>query len=1164
MDDAPNLMPTRILGGVPDGYEPFVIAEKARAHGLVVFVTRDDVHLQQMLDALKAISPDITLLPFPAWDCVPYDRVSPHRELQSHRVATLGRLEEGLSGPAIVITTAAAVLQKVPPKGSFSNLSRNFSRGARLDVNELRQFLVKIGYMASEQVMEPGEFAIRGGLVDLFPAGAEMPVRLDLFGDEIDELRPFDPMSQRTSGTLNSVTVGPVSEVLLHSSAVERFRSNYRSLFGAAESDDALYESISNGQSHPGMEHWLPLFYGELAPLFEYTGSAPIFLEDAVADAVKGRVEQIADYYEARRAMDPKSGGQRTLSLEEAGGPYHPVPADQLFLSDQAWVAALNQKEATTFSAFAPADLDGVSDDAGGRPGRNFADVRAQGDVNIYDAVIAYIRASQGQGRKVVLAVTSEGARTRMAKVLREHGLSHVIEPDGWAALDFTDHSSTALLVLSLETGFETPNWAVLTEQDILGDRMAGRTRKQKRASDQFIQDAGALVNGDLVVHEEHGIGRFQGLEAIDAGGAPHDCVKLIYAGDDKLYVPVENIEVLSRFGSDTAGVMLDKLGGVAWQARKSKLKQRIRDMAEQLIRVAAARHIKTAPEFQPQTGLYDEFAARFPFAETEDQLTAISDCLEDLTRGRPMDRLLCGDVGFGKTEVALRTAFSVALSGAQVAVVVPTTLLARQHYRTFKERFAGLPVKVAQLSRLVSPKETKAVKEGLASGEVDIVIGTHALLGKSMEFRDLGLLVVDEEQHFGVAHKERLKQLKENVHVLTMTATPIPRTLQLALAGVRELSLITTPPVDRLAVRTFVTPYDGVVVREALMREKYRGGQSYYVCPRVRDLDTVAGRLEALVPELKVGIAHGQMPPAALEDVMTAFADGQYDILLATNIIESGLDLPQVNTIIIHRADMFGLSQLYQLRGRVGRSKVRGYSYLTLNPSQKLTDTASKRLNVMQTLDTLGAGFSLASHDLDIRGAGNLLGDEQSGHIKEVGIELYQHLLEEAIEAARGGDGDALAVKESWSPAINSGTAVLIPDDYVKDLGLRMSLYRRIADLSGSEDIDAFAVELADRFGPLPDELENLLKVVELKDLCRRANVERLDAGPKGIVITFKDNTFANPPGLVDFIGRQAGTAKLKPDHKLVLVRTWRGPKDRLPGLKTVMDQLAQIAQAA
>ena len=1164
MDDALPLSATTQMGGVPDGYEPFVLAQQAREKGAIVFVARDDVHLQQAVDTLAGIAPDVDVLPFPAWDCVPYDRVSPHREILSRRVATLSKLEDALSNATIVITTAAAAVQKVPPKGSFSNLSRSFKRGSQLDVEDLRRFLVKIGYMTAEQVMEPGEFAIRGGLIDVFPAGADLPVRLDLFGDEIDELRPFDPMSQRTSGTLNGLTLGPVSEVLLHSSAVETFRSNYRSLFGAAESDDALYESISNAQTHPGMEHWLPLFYGQLVPLFEYTGDAPILLDNAVADAVKGRIEQIADYYEARRVMDPKSGGQKTLSLDEAGGPYHPVPADQLYLSDQAWVGALNSHDATTFSPFAPADLDDASGDAGGRPGRNFADVRAQGDVNIYDAVTAYVRAVQAQNRKVVIAVTSEGARSRIAKLLREHGLAQVIEPDGWGSLDFADHSSVALVVLGLEAGFETPDWVVLTEQDILGERMAGRTRKQKRAADQFIQDAGALTTGDLVVHEEHGIGRFEGLETIDAGGAPHDCVKLIYAGEDKLYVPVENIEVLSRFGSETAGVMLDKLGGVAWQARKSKLKQRIRDMAEQLIRVAAARHIKTAPEFQPQTGLYDEFAARFPFAETEDQLTAISDCLEDLSQGRPMDRLLCGDVGFGKTEVALRTAFAVGLSGAQVAVVVPTTLLARQHYRTFKERFAGLPVKVAQLSRLVSPKETKEVKEGIASGDVDIVVGTHALLGKSIEFRDLGLLVVDEEQHFGVAHKERLKQLKENVHVLTMTATPIPRTLQLALAGVRELSLITTPPVDRLAVRTFVTPYDGVVVREALMREKYRGGQSYYVCPRVRDLDTVAGRLEALVPELKIGIAHGQMAPAALEDVMTAFADGQYDILLATNIIESGLDLPQVNTIIIHRADMFGLSQLYQLRGRVGRSKVRGYAYLILNPSQKLTETASKRLNVMQTLDTLGAGFSLASHDLDIRGAGNLLGDEQSGHIKEVGIELYQHLLEEAIEAARSGGDEERSVKEGWSPAINSGMAVLIPDHYVKDLGLRMSLYRRIADLSGSEDIDAFAVELADRFGPLPEEVENLLKIVDLKDLCRRANVERLDAGPKGAVITFRNNTFANPPGLVDFIGRQAGTAKLKPDHKLVLVRGWSAPKERLPGLKAVMDQLTEIAEAA
>ena len=606
------------------------------------------------------------------------------------------------------------------------------------------------------------------------------------------------------------------------------------------------------------------------------------------------------------------------------------------------------------------------------------------------------------------------------------------------------------------------------------------------------------------MVHVDHGIGRYDGLETLTVGGAPHDCIRVIYAGEDKLFVPVENIEVLSRYGSETAGVQFDKLGGVGWQARKAKLKNRIREMAEQLIQVAAARHLKKADSYAPTEGLYDEFAARFPYVETDDQDRAIAETLDDLSSGKPMDRLVCGDVGFGKTEVALRAAFVAALSGQQVAVVVPTTLLARQHYKTFSERFAGLPVRIGHLSRLVTGKAATATKAEMASGTLDIVVGTHALLAKSIHFKNLGLLIIDEEQHFGVAHKERLKQLKSDVHVLTLSATPIPRTLQLALSGVREMSLIATPPVDRLAVRTFVLPFDPVVIREAILRERYRGGQCFYVCPRLKDIDEVAERLEALVPEVKVAVAHGQMAARQLEDVMTAFADGQYDILLATNIIESGLDMPRVNTIMIHRADMFGLGQLYQLRGRVGRGKARGYAYLTLRPNRRLSKAAEKRLDVMQTLDTLGAGFTLASHDLDIRGAGNLLGDEQSGHIREVGIELYQHLLEEAVAAARAGEGME-AVEDTWSPQITLGSPILIPDGYVPDLGVRLSLYRRIGDVTADDEVEALAAEMIDRFGPLPTEVENLLKVIRIKVLCRTANAEKIDAGPKGAVIGFQ-----------------------------------------------------------
>ena len=696
----------------------------------------------------------------------------------------------------------------------------------------------------------------------------------------------------------------------------------------------------------------------------------------------------------------------------------------------------------------------------------------------------------------------------------------------------------------------------------MLGERISRPPRRQKRA-DQFIAEATEIAEGDLVVHQEYGIGRYDGLATLTVTGAAHDCLRLIYDGEEKLFLPVENIEMLSRFGAEGQGVGLDKLGGAGWQARKARMKSRIRDMAGALIRTAAERQTREAPGMMPSEGSFDEFCARFPFAETEDQARAIADVLEDLASGRPMDRLICGDVGFGKTEVALRAAFVAAMSGAQVAVVVPTTLLARQHYRTFSARFQGLPITVAQLSRMVTAKEAAEVRKGLADGRINIVIGTHALLAKGIAFATLGLLIVDEEQHFGVAHKERLKALKADVHVLTLTATPIPRTLQLALTGLREMSVIATPPADRLAVRTFISPFDSVVAREAIQRERFRGGQVFCVVPRIEDLGRMATRLAEIVPEARMISAHGRLAPTELERVMTEFADGRYDILLSTNIVESGLDMPAVNTLIIHRADMFGLGQLYQLRGRVGRGKQRGYAYLTWPQTHKLSAAAEKRLTVMQTLDTLGAGFTLASHDLDIRGAGNLLGDEQSGHIREVGIELYQQMLEDAVVELRAGDGHGGSDARDWTPNISLGLPVLIPETYVRDLPVRLGLYRRIGALASDAESEAMAAELVDRFGPLPGEVENLLAVVGLKRACRAAGVEKLEAGPKGMVLGFRANVFANPAGLIAWLATRGGLVRLRPDHKLALTREM-DMATRLAAARELLDSLVRIAGQA
>ena len=1142
------------LAGVPEGYDALVLAELVKKRGEILHVARDDARLARLAEAVAMFAPDVEVLSFPAWDCVPYDRVSPHVEIVGRRIDTLSRLAmaDRKERPRLVIATVSAVLQRVPRADMFRQCCFMVAVGQSLDMAALQGFLQRNGYSRADTVMEPGEYALRGGIVDLFPPGAAEPLRLDLFGDDVEQIRVFDPMSQRSTGTLKGFSLRPASEVALDDASVQRFRANYRELFGAVSGDDPLYQAVSSGVKFGGMEHWLPLFHEGLDTLFAYLPDAPVTLDQQVDEACKARFELIDEYFEARQSIQRQG-------LTEAGMVYHPLPPAMLHLTREEWARSVASRPLGALWPFAAAAEAAATVDLGGRQGRDFGDLRAQPGVNLYDGVREYIESEMRGGRRVAIAAWSPGSGDRLASVLREHGVSGLTVAESWQDLLALPKGQPGLFPLAIEHGFATETLVVISEQDILGDRLV-RPARQRRRAEQFLVEASNLTEGDLVVHVDHGIGCYDGLVTLDVLGAPHDCLRVLYDGGDKLFVPVENIDVLSRYGSEQAGVTLDKLGGAAWQSRKARLKQRIRDMADQLIAIAAQRQVRSADSLAPAEGLYDEFCTRFPYAETDDQLKAIADCITDLGSGKPMDRLICGDVGFGKTEVALRAAFVAALDGKLVAVVVPTTLLARQHYRTFADRFAGLPVRVAQLSRLVSARDAAANRKEMADGTLDVVVGTHALLAKSVSFKNLGLLIIDEEQHFGVGHKERLKALRADVHVLTLSATPIPRTLQLALTGVREMSIIATPPVDRLAVRTFVLPFDGVVIREAILRERYRGGQIFYVCPRLADIDRVHDRLKHLVPDIRVAIAHGRMSPTDLEQVMTAFAEGAYDLLLSTNIIESGLDMPRVNTIVIHRADMFGLSQLYQLRGRVGRGKARGYAYLTLPPNQVLSKSAEKRLQVMQTLDGLGAGFTLASHDLDIRGAGNLLGEEQSGHIKEVGIELYQQLLEEAVAAARGGL-QAEAAAGDWSPQIALGMPVLIPDDYVADLSVRLALYRRIGILASREEIDALAAELIDRFGKLPGEVENLLEIVAIKVLCRAASVDKVDAGPKGAVITFRHNSFSNPGGLVQFITGQLGTVKLRPDHKLVISRNWEDTAMRVKGVQTVIEQLAKLA---
>ncbi|HEY1709879.1 MAG TPA: transcription-repair coupling factor [Rhizomicrobium sp.] len=1143
--------------GAPVGYDAYLAAETAkRRNGLVLLVTPDDLQASAACDAIAFFAPEVPCLLFPAWDCLPYDRVSPKPDIESVRLATLARLvqRDKDSGPAVVVTTINALLQRVPPRDAIATSSFVARAGHDIDHDALVAFLVRNGYARASTVREPGDYALRGGIIDLWPPGTEQPLRLDFFGEALEAIRRFDAETQLSADTMSQIELLPASEAPLDPESISRFRTGYVATFGPA-ADDPLYESVSAGRKAPGMEHWLPLFHENLDTLFDYVSNALVLLGHQTEEARTARDELVADYYETRRQF---LHGDPNAKNAIKAPPYKPLPPATLYLTDGEWTAALKRHLVRDLSPF-QAPESNKSVDAGGKSGRDFAPERAQPNTNVFEAADAHVKALQAAGKRVVVAAWSDGSAERLGGVLADHGLDAIRDVAHWPDALKLHKTAIGVGVLGLERGFEAPDFAIVAEQDILGDRMVQR---RARRAQNFLAEVSGLAPGDLVTHIEHGIGRFLGLKTLEVIGAPHDCLELQYDGG-KLFLPVENIELLTRYGADDDNAQLDRLGGAGWQQRKAKMKQRVREMAAELIKIAAARELQSLPPTDPPQGVYDEFVARFPYQETDDQDKAIGEVLEDLAKGRPMDRLVCGDVGFGKTEVALRAAFVMAMSGEQVAVVVPTTLLARQHFRNFSERFKGFPLKVRQLSRFVDAKEAKETKAALADGQVDIVIGTHALLAKTIAFKNLGLVIVDEEQHFGVVHKERLKALKANVHVLTLTATPIPRTLQLALSGVRDLSLITTPPIDRLAVRTFVTPFDPLVIREALLREHYRGGQSFYVAPRIADLREAEEFLKVTVPEVKAAVAHGQMAPTILENVMTAFYDRKIDVLISTNIVESGLDIPTANTLVVHRADMFGLSQLYQLRGRIGRAKQRAYAYLTTPADRKLTDTAARRLEVLQSLDQLGAGFSVASHDLDIRGAGNLLGEEQSGHVREVGIELYQEMLEEAVSQMRSGDM-AAEIADQWSPAINIGAAVLIPEDYVSDLNLRMALYRRLAGIETRGDIDRFAAELIDRFGKLPEEVEHLLEIVGIKQMCRTALVEKVEAGPKGATLTFRNNQFPNPLALVKLISQHQGTMKVRPDQKVVVSRDWPTPNTRLKGVKALLGQLSSMAEAA
>lgn len=1143
------------LARAADGFLPLLFADLARASDKrLVYVATDDTAMQAIADAAPFFAPDLNVHRFPAWDCLPYDRAGPSMRVSADRLATLSALQIAPKRGELILTTVAAITQRTLTPFRIRQLATTLAAGQRIDRDALAELLVSNGFSRVDTVADQGEFAVRGGILDLFPAGEETGLRVDFFGDEIESIRRFDPADQRSLGPAKALQLLPASETLLDEVTIKRFRSAYRDLFGGQSTGDPLYQAVSEGRRQAGMDHWLPLFEERLATLFDHIDPAtPVLRGHRTEATAETRFAAIADYHTNRVAAE-----------RESPGSYRPLAPETLYLTESEWAGAANQ---CPIHVVTPFDVPPSSTvvDLETFAARDFTPERTA-DLNVYDKVADHLSDERRKGRRTIIASYSGGARERLSGLLRDHGVTSLAPADSWqdalGTASATSGGATAMVVLPLDHGFASNAISLLTEQDILGERLV-RRQKRRKSADAFLAELATLSVGDMVVHLDHGIGRYEGLTQIPVGNSPHDCVALTYAGGDKLYVPVENLDVLSRYGGESDGVALDRLGGEAWQRRKARMKERIREIAGELLATAAQRALRSG-ELLAQDAAYPAFADRFPYQETDDQDRAIGDVLADMASGRPMDRLVCGDVGFGKTEVALRAAFVAAMAGVQVAVVVPTTLLARQHYTNFVERFKGFPVNIGRLSRLVPAAEAQRTRDGLSSGQIDIVVGTHAVIAKAVEFKNLGLVIVDEEQRFGVVHKERLKQLKTDVHVLTLTATPIPRTLQMAMSGLRELSVIQTPPVDRLAVRTYVAPWDAVVLREALLREHDRGGQSFFVVPRIKDLPDIEEFLRNRVPEIKYVVAHGQMTPTEVEDRMSAFYDRKYDVLLSTTIVESGLDIPSANTLIIHRADRFGLAQLYQLRGRVGRAKTRAYAYLTTPEHGAITDTAEKRLKLLGDLDTLGAGFQLASHDLDIRGAGNLVGDEQSGHIREVGFELYQSMLEEAILVAKAEGAGTLPPREALSPVITVDAPILIPEDYVPDLPLRMALYRRLNDAEDRPALDAFAVEMIDRFGPLPPETANLVQLMEIKANAKLAGIAKLDVGTKGALVSFHGDQFANVPGLIAYVERLKGRARIRPDNKLSISGDWVSTGARLNGALQLSKGLGKLAKQA
>jgi transcription-repair coupling factor (superfamily II helicase) len=1128
--------------GLHGGARAIALAQAAaRAEAPLLVVTPDTLTAERLEDEIcfYLSSPaDIPILGFPDWEILPYDQFSPYQEIVSTRLRTLARLPWLVRG--IIVVPVATLMHRLAPRRFVESHSFLFKVGERLDRTAFRERLVMAGYSHVAQVLEHGDFAVRGSLIDVFPMGSPRPFRLDFLDDEIDSIREFDPETQRSLGEAGELDVLPAREFPLDAEAVARFRSGWRRLFPENPRHCPVYEDVAAGIAPAGIEYYLPLFFEHTDTLFDYLRAGSLVVLD---EGVEERAERFwRDTAERHERMNVDA----TRPLLE--------PA-VLFLSPAALERKLDGFRRVTLRAFAQEDAPRSVVYASCAPVSIPVDVRAR------EPLAALRRFLDTAAERALIVAETAGRRETLLELLRGNGASPSLT-GGWGEF-LAGGAKLALTVAPLEEGAHLlePSLAVIAEPQLFGERVSQRRRRRRpqRDAEAIIADLTDLAIGAPVVHDRHGVGRYRGLVELTVNDVQSAFICVEYADGDKLYVPVASLHLISRYtGMSPEHAPLHKLGSGQWERARERAAKRIRDVAAELLGIHARRQARSGHAFTIDRGAYQAFTVAFPFEETPDQETAIEAVLGDMQHPRPMDRLVCGDSGFGKTEVAMRAAFVAVMDGRQVAVLVPTTLLAQQHYENFVDRFADWPVQVAHLSRFRTAAEQAAIVESIDRGAIDIVIGTHKLLSRQIRFKRLGLLVIDEEHRFGVRQKERLKALRAEVDILTLTATPIPRTLNLALAGVRELSLIATPPARRLAVKTFVRRWSAELLREAMLREINRGGQVYFVHNEIETIEAMAAQLEALVPEARVRFAHGQMRERVLEQVMSDFYHRRFNVLVCTTIIETGIDVPSANTLIVNRADRFGLAQLYQLRGRVGRSHHRAYAFLLVPERREMTADAVKRLEAIESLEALGIGFTLATHDLEIRGAGEILGEEQSGHIDAIGFALYTELLNRAVGSLKAGAEPDLIGPMHEGIEIDLRVPALITEDYLPDVHTRLVFYKRIAGAQSHEALELLREEMIDRFGVLPEATGNLFRIQQLRLEASMLGVKRIDLGPHGGRILFEERPKVDPLKVVKLIQQHPDRYRLEGNEKLGIRREFATAEDRFEELSRLLRRLA------